>query len=185
MRLGLCCQFVNEPIRFRTATAKSLADLPRIQSLNKISTLCRSNAASLLESLIYCRKAGIGCFRVLSQLLPLRTHPSLGYEISQLPDHADIIATFHQCRQFAVEHNLLLSFHPDQFVVLSSPTESVVANSVRELEYHGEVAEWIGADVINVHIGGAYGDRSSALDRFAENMAKLSRRVRQRLTVDD
>ena len=54
-----------------------------------------------------------------------------------------------------------------------------------ELEYQAEVAEWIGADVINIHAGGAYGDKRAALGRFVACLEKLTPRVRERLTVEN
>ena len=48
-----------------------------------------------------------------------------------------------------------------------------------------EVAEWIGADVVNVHGGGAYGDKQKALARFARNLDRLSDEARNRLTVEN
>ena len=77
------------------------------------------------------------------------------------------------------------AFHPDQFVVLNSPRPEVVEASIRELEYQTEVAEWVGADVVNIHGGGAYGDKKTALDDFARNLKLLSRRLRSRLTVEN
>ncbi|MEQ9069410.1 MAG: UV DNA damage repair endonuclease UvsE, partial [Gimesia chilikensis] len=74
---------------------------------------------------------------------------------------------------------------PDQFVVLNSPREEVVERSIAELEYQSEVAEWVNADVVNIHGGGAYGDKESALAQFAENFKRLSKRVRSRLTVEN
>ena len=58
-------------------------------------------------------------------------------------------------------------------------------NSLAELEYQAEVAEWIGADVINIHGGGAYGDKPSALAELERNLDRLSERVRQRLTLEN
>ena len=66
-----------------------------------------------------------------------------------------------------MDNDIRLSFHPDQFVVLSSPHPEVVANSIRELEYQARLAEAVGADVINIHAGGVYGDKPSALQRFS------------------
>jgi len=47
------------------------------------------------------------------------------------------------------------------------------------------VAEWVGADVINIHGGGAYGNKSKALADFARNLDRLSSKVRIRLTVEN
>ena len=60
-------------------------------------------------------------------------------------------------RIFAGQHDLRLCFHPDQFVVVSSPHPAVVAGSIRELEYQAYLAEEVGADVINSQgTGGDY-----------------------------
>jgi UV DNA damage endonuclease len=69
--------------------------------------------------------------------------------------------------------------------VMNSPRPDVVANSISELEYQCEVAEWVGADVVNIHGGGGYGNKPDALARFAQNFKRLSRRVRTRLTVEN
>ena len=87
----------------------------------------------------------IGCFRVNSQILPLKTHPNFGYRVDELPDAPEIAERFQACNGFAHAAGLRTSFHPDQFVVLNSPRADVVESSVRELEYQAEVAEWIGA----------------------------------------
>lgn len=58
-------------------------------------------------------------------------------------------------------------------------------SSLRELEYQAEVAEWIGADVVNIHGGGAYGDKQKALADFARNLDRLSSRARRPLTVEN
>ena len=87
--------------------------------------------------------------------------------------------------ELAKKYDIRLGFHPDQFVVLNSPREDVVVNSIAELEYQCEVAEWIGADCVNIHGGGGYGDKPAALGRFARNLERLSDRVRIYLTVEN
>lgn len=185
LRLGLCCQFVGAPIRFHTATATSCSRLSPPARRRKLSRLCLANAAALLAALQYCAEHKIGCFRIISSLLPLKTHPQAGYAVSELPDGDAIVAALRLCGSFAAEHDVRAVFHPDQFVVLSSPREDVVARSIAELEYQAELCQWVGADVINVHGGGAYGDKQAALDRFARNLDKLSHSVRTRLTVEN
>ena len=43
----------------------------------------------------------------------------------------------------------------------------------------------MGADVVNVHGSGAYGDEPKALSDFARNMERLSPRARSRVTVEN
>ena len=183
MRLGLCCLFVEETIRFRTTTATAHAKLSHEDRSEKPRNLAAQNAAALYAAIHYCATHGIGCFRVNSQILPLKTHPELGYDTGLLGE--EIIEAFRRCGELAQRTNTRVSFHPDQFVVLSSPHRKVIKNSLAELEYQAEVAEWIGADVINVHGGGGYGDKPAALKRLANSVGELSNRARSRLTLEN
>ena len=184
-RFGLCCIFKEQPIRFRTTTAKVLAGLDRTGQLRKLAGLCLHNAQQLLLALQAVHRLGIKAFRVTSPLFPRYTHPEVGYTLDDLPGGEKIAAVLGQVRRYRQQHGIRLSLHPDQFVVLSSPRPVVVANACRELEYHGVLAEEIGAELINIHAGGHYGDKPAALTRFAESLQGLSERVRQRLCLEN
>jgi len=130
-------------------------------------------------------RLGIGAFRIMSPLFPRMTHPDVGYALNELPDREAIGQLLGAARIFAGRRNIRLSFHPDQFVVLSSPHPKVVANSIRELSYHGELAEAVGADVINIHAGGVYDDKRLALQRFCRIFPELPQAVSSRLTLEN
>jgi UV DNA damage endonuclease len=185
LRFGLCCLFKNEEVSFRTTTVKSLSSFPRVLQLHKLSEICLHNACNLQLALKTADRLGIGAFRIMSPLFPRMTHPDAGYSLDDLPDNKKITATLEICRVFALMHQIRLSFHPDQFVVLSSPYPEVVANSVRELEYQSRLAEMVGADVINIHAGGVYGDKPAALRRFCEVFPGLPDTVKSRLTLEN
>lgn len=184
-QLGLCCKFVEQPIRFRTTTATALQRLPRGAQRHRLAELCLANAEALRSALEYCVENHFGCFRVGSDILPLKTHPSVGYALEDLPDGPEIVARYRHCGQFARRHNLRTVLHPDQFVVLNSPRSCVVESSLAELDAQAELAEWIAADVINVHAGGVYGDKEAALDALCRGIDRLPRRVRKRLTLEN
>ena len=185
LRLGLCCMFASEPIKFRTTTATAMLRLDERERLARLGELCLVNADALLAALGYCASHGIGAFRVNSQILPVKTHPTAGYAVEELPANSAIVARYLECGAFARAHGLRLSFHPDQFVVLNSPNPQTLKNSLAELDYQAEVAEWIGADTINIHGGGAYGDKLSALRALRTNIERLPDRVRSRLTLEN
>jgi UV DNA damage endonuclease len=138
-----------------------------------------------MDALQFCSANGIGCFRVNSQILPLKTHPDVGYDLKELPDGPQIVAQFRKCGKFAKAAGLRTTFHPDQFVVLNSPRPDVVAQSIAEVEYQAEFAQWIGADVVNIHGGGAYGDKQTALQELAKNLARSSKEVRRLVTLEN
>jgi UV DNA damage endonuclease len=185
IRFGLCCIFKSRPIRFRRKTAASLRGLPRSRRLELLAEVCLDNARSLLEALAYCHEQGIMDFRINSQILPLATHPEVGYRLQDLPGGREIAAAFRRCGDFRRSHGLRTTFHPDQFVLLSSPSQEVTGHSLAELDYQAELAGLVGSDVINIHGGGGYGDKPAALKRLAARIEKLPPAVRRRLSLEN
>jgi UV DNA damage endonuclease len=185
LRLGLCCLFRQAPIKFRTTTAKSLLRLERAEQLTRLDQLCLENSRALVTALDEVRRLGIGAFRVLSPLFPLYTHPEVGYRLDDLASAIEIRAALADVKQRKEDYKLRLSFHPDQFVLLSSPRPEVTEASLRELAYQTELAELIGADVINIHAGGVYGDKPAALRRLGQQIECLPDAIRSRLTIEN
>jgi UV DNA damage endonuclease len=185
IRWGLCCIFREEPIRFRRATAKYLSKLAPDERMQHLSDVCMHNATSLLEALKFCRRNGINAFRINSQILPLKTHPLIGYAVRALPRSTRILDTLKKCGAYCRQHNLRTSFHPDQFIVLSSPSPDVTRRSIADLKYQAQVAEWVNADVINIHAGGVYGNKNETLQRLAKRIRALPQNIRRRLTLEN
>jgi UV DNA damage endonuclease len=185
LRFGLCCAFRDQPIRFANTTATALDRMTRRDALAKLGRLCAANSEALWIALRFCVEHGIGCFRVNSQVLPLKTHPRHRYRVEELPGGDELVRRFRACGELARENGLRTCFHPDQFVVLNSTRPEVVRASIEEIEYQAEVADWVGADAINIHGGGAFGDKMKALADFTRSLERLSPRVRCRLTVEN
>jgi UV DNA damage endonuclease len=155
------------------------------ERLEKLSAICLENASNLVRALETVHRFGIGAFRVSSQFLPRYTHPVVGYTLETLPDFERIISILEKVRQLGEGWDIRLSFHPDQFVLLSSPNVEVTRKSIAELDYQAILAERIGADVVNIHGGGVYGDKTAALKRLRENFLLLPQRVKSRLTLEN
>ncbi len=185
IRWGLCCLFVREPVRFRTATAKTLLPLSASERARRLGELCRSNAESLVLAVETCGRLGIRAFRISSGLFPLKTHPVLRYALKSLPGGGEADAAVRTAGRRAAELGIRLSFHPDQFVVLNSPRPEVVAAALEDLRYHLEIAEAAGADVVNIHGGGAYGDPAAALERLRRTLDGLPGGIRNMLTLEN
>jgi UV DNA damage endonuclease len=185
MRLGLCSQFLEYPIRFRTTTVAVTSKMPRDAALRKIGEICLHNALALGEGLRICDRVGIRAFRVGSGMWPLYTHPESGYRLEELPVGGEVLRAMRAAGEFARERSIRLSFHPDQFTVLSSPRQETVEAARRDLIDMYEMAGLIGADVINVHGGGVYGDKKGAIGRLIRNIEGLPAEVRGRLTLEN
>ncbi|MDY0374513.1 MAG: UV DNA damage repair endonuclease UvsE [Desulfobacterium sp.] len=185
IRFGLCCIFKEQPIKFRRTTAKYLSKFSKQQQRERLAELCLINAESLLKALKFCNQNQIGDFRINSQILPLKTHPNVGYDIEDLPGSEDIIQAFKACGEYSLKNDIRTTFHPDQFIVLSSPDAGVVERSIADLTYQAQVAQWVNGDVINIHAGGIYGDKPSAIKRLINTIETLPDSVRKRLTLEN
>jgi UV DNA damage endonuclease len=67
---------------------------------------------------------------------------------------------------------------------------SVLSKTIKELSQHGQIMDMLQLPrtpfaKINIHVGGAYGDRASALGRFIKNFGLLPPEVSTRLTVEN
>jgi UV DNA damage repair endonuclease len=105
----------------------------------------------------------------------------------QRPDVRDSLARwFAPIGETARQHDVRLSFHPDQFVVLASDREEVVNKSIEEFEYHVDMAKWMGfcrkfQDIkINVHISGRQGPAG-----IISALSRLSPEARNAITIEN
>jgi UV DNA damage endonuclease len=105
--------------------------------------------------------------------------------MDDLPFHNQIIQTFKDCGRFCRKHDLRTTFHPDQFILLSSPRSEVVQRSIDDLIYQAEMARWVNADVINIHGGGFYGNKIASLRQLRKRVEQLPKAVRSRLTLEN
>jgi len=86
------------------------------------------------------------------------------------------------------ESRMRISMHPDQFTLINSPDEGVTARSIAELAYHAAVLDAMGLDAtakIQIHAGGVYGDKASAMERFLDRYRDLPAEIRRRLVVEN
>ncbi|UCG95446.1 MAG: UV DNA damage repair endonuclease UvsE [archaeon] len=89
---------------------------------------------------------------------------------------------------FIKRYELRISMHPDQFVVLNSPDDGVVERSIAELDYHCRLLDTMGLDStakIQIHAGGVYSDRYSAVQRFVDRYQLLDSNLKKRLVIEN
>jgi UV DNA damage endonuclease len=185
LRLGLCCQFLDAPIRFRTATHRYVATLTRAGRREYLAAIAADNAAALTAAVERCAELGIGAFRINSQILPLVTHPVSGYALEAVDRRGEIRTAFERARELARARSVRLSFHPDQFVVLNSERADVVRSSAEELEYQAAMAELVGAETVVFHGGSVAGGVPAALERLERGLDLLSERARRVVALEN
>ena len=125
-------------------------------------------------------------FRLSSSTIPYGTHPDLprlDYR-RQLEEAADEVAAL---GRKARALGLRLSTHPGQYTVLDAPDPGLRAKAAADLEQDAALLDALGQGpeaAVVVHVGGAYGDKRAALDRWARAYDALSERARTRVAVE-
>lgn len=171
------------PSKTMTATHFQTID-DREAAVRRLERIAAENLHNTLRLLKHNQAEQIRLYRLSSKLVPLLTHELLA-DWDPLPTLAD---DFRAVGDYAKRHGMRLSFHPDHFTVLSTPREEVQRKSAFDLDRHVAMLERMGLDErykCNIHIGGAYGDKAKAFDRFLTNFGSLPERIRRRITLEN
>lgn len=124
--------------------------------------------------------------RLTSDMMTGYTHPDWQYFYKQPDVQRRMETLFAGIGETARANDVRLSFHPGQFTVLASATDSIVENSITEFEYHADMARWMGygkqfQDMkINVHISGRRGPQG-----IIDVLPRLSPEARNCITIEN
>ena len=186
MNLGYACIntvlksggiFTNRTMRRKTFDAKGL---------DYVSELSLQNVKDLETHIHWNNEFDIKLFRLSSQIFPWMEE----YNWKDLKDWDEIKSLMLQIGKYAKEYNQRLTMHPGPFHCLASPNPKVVERTIIGLNKHSEQFDMMGYkpshhNKINIHVGGAYGDKESALSRFCENFKLLNENTKKRLVVEN
>lgn len=175
--IGYACQIIGAPrVSLRSCT---LARATR-ETLTEIAV---HNLAALASMAEYNSSAGIRLFRISSDIIPLASHPDVAFDWRRLfaGELAEVGRKFSASGQ-------RVSMHPGQYTVLNSPDEGVAERAARDLAYHADFLDLLGAPSssrIILHVGGVYGNRRDAVKRFEKRCSRLPENIRARLALEN
>lgn len=177
MRIGYPC--INLTLPCRSSRTFRLSSWSERRFLNTVY----NNLSCLLRILEFNASHGLLFFRITSDLVPFASHP-----ICLVPWQRFFEKEFSSIGDFIKRNRIRVSMHPDQFTLINSPDDKVLQRSQRELLYHCEVMDLLGLDQmhkIQIHIGGAYGDKNASMDRFVERYDNTPLKIRKRLVIEN
>lgn len=185
MNIGYAC--INMTLGKKITTNRSMIKRTfESKGLDYVSELSLLNTKDIIKILEWNLKNGIKFFRLSSSIIPWGDK----LDITQLKDYDEIQFDLHKAGDYAKANGIRITCHPGPFVVLTSPKDSVVHNSICDLELHAKIFDMMGLESspynkINIHCNGVYGDKISAMKRFCDNFKKLSHSVQNRLTIEN
>ncbi len=172
--LGYAC--INTALGTKSRTVR-LANL-RTEAVIPVVV---QNLQDVLAALRWNVERDLRFFRVSSDLIPFGPLPEFPFDWAEAFDWQ-----FRDIRRLVKAEKLRVTSHPGQYTVLNSPRPDVVQNSIDELDFQAQVLKRMDPKgTMTLHVGGAYGDKPAALDRFAQNLDRLSDDARERLAIEN
>lgn len=141
--------------------------------------------AAMHRILEYLDAADIRMYRMSSDFVPYATHPDMRQFHGQIEANA---AALQRLGRAASELDIRLSMHPSQFVVLNARDESIMEKSIQDLDSQAlllDTMEQGPEAVVVLHVGGVYGDKAAAMERFVANFPRLAEPARRRLVIEN
>ena len=200
-RVGFACKFmysdrtlkpkmlkeVEQPLNYRGTTIKWLRENQDLAQERVYDIVEHNlNATERLVDYVASLPLSQRMLRIGSDMLPAYTESNFGH-LTKTNYITDMIAgKLSSIGDKARQNGVRLSMHPGQFTVLASDRPDVVENSVKEFEYHADIARYMGYGrefqdfKINVHISGAQGPAG-----IKAILPRLSTEARNCITIEN
>lgn len=178
-QLGLVCITASDEVRFRTITRTRLLSLPLAEQRARLLEVYQDNLARFDKAIDFCVAHQIQLYRVTSSLFPFSDNP-LGIEVL-----GEIAPRLRELGERIAQHAIRVVSHPDQFVVLSSDSDSVIRNSIQNLEMHARVMDGLALPRSPWACLEIHGGKSGRSQRLIETLSLLPESVRSRIVLEN
>lgn len=190
---SLCCIHTGlqeHKIKFNVMTYAQYKKLGNKAAMKVLADRSLNNIKTIRAILGECAVNGWN-YRIGSNVFPLMTHPDLEFTVDDFYNADEIYSEFKAAAKIIQDNNIRCSMHPDQFVVPASPKDTVVENSIRDLEQHAMIMDMLELPKsydapINIHMN-CYNDGkfSEVIDRLEKVINRMSYSVRSRLVFEN
>ncbi|WP_210367147.1 UV DNA damage repair endonuclease UvsE [Bacillus sp. REN3] len=156
----------------------------RDAAIRKLEQIAVSNLDHSLRLLRHNKANDVHFYRLSSRLIPLANHEELSdWDFMQaLKEPLKEIAAFLQ------ENPMRVDFHPDHFVLLNTQKKETLNTSVKTLAMHYALLRGMAIDPEHrcvLHVGGVYGDKEKALERFIENFGLIAQKLQKMIILEN
>ncbi|WP_297713051.1 UV DNA damage repair endonuclease UvsE [Clostridium sp.] len=153
------------------------------KKLEKLKFVAASNLRDLETIIRYNIENDIHFYRITSALIPLVTHPEVGYW-----GHREFLRKdFEYVGKLINNSKMRVDTHPDEFNVINSINPKVVENTkinlLRQAEWFEDFKYDLGKMVI--HVGGATNGKKAGLERFITNFNTFPIEVKSKIIIEN
>ena len=153
------------------------------KKLEKLKSVAASNLKDLETIIKYNIENNIHFYRITSALIPLVTHPEVGYW-----GHREFLRKdFEYVGKLINDSKMRVDTHPDEFNVINSINPKVVENTkinlLKQAEWFEDFKYDLGKMVI--HVGGATNGKDAGLERFITNFTTFPTEVKSKIIIEN
>jgi UV DNA damage endonuclease len=152
-------------------------------SEDRLKETVELNLACLSKTLRYNTEKRLLFFRIASGIIPFASHPVNTFDWQE-----HFKRQFEEIGEYITRNNFRISVHPDQFTLINSLSDEIFLRSKNELQYHADLLDCLNLDVsakIQIHVGGAYGDKPKSMNTFISRYAQLDQSIKRRLVIEN
>ncbi len=167
----------------KTLTFKRYSQLTETERKEKLLQVTAANLRNTMRMLYFNAAHDIECYRLSSSIVPLATHPEVLWDFT-----TPFRKEWQDIGQFIKANRMRVSFHPNQFTLFTSPRDDITENAVKDMAFHYSMLEAMGVEdmsYMNIHVGGAYGNKEESLERFHSNIKKLPAVIKEKMTLEN
>jgi UV DNA damage endonuclease len=177
MKIGYPC--INRTIGCTASSTFRLKSYTEI----RVKQTVKNNLECLRRILQFNLEHKLLFLRISSDLVPFASHP-----INNFNWQTHFQEEFEEIGKFITKNRMRISMHPDQFTLINSINDEIFERSKKELKYHAEILDLMKLDTsakIQIHVGGAYGDKKKSIERFITRFNELEDSISRRLVIEN
>ena len=161
--------------------------------LNKWNDIVKHNFELLYKIISWNITNKIYLYRISSDLIPFADHDDWGWMWNDWRGNIENYGLLGPVREIIKRYISLggrFTIHPGQFVSIGSAKETVRNNSIKNLEYHGQLLDLMGLPQdyscpINIHVSNGTKDCNVTANYIKNSIQLLSNSVMSRLVLEN
>ena len=161
--------------------------------LNKWNDIVKHNFSLLYTIISWNIENKVYLYRISSDLIPFADHDDWGWMWNDWRGNIENYGLLGPVREIIKRYISLggrFTIHPGQFVSIGSAKETVRNNSIKNLEYHGQLLDLMGLPQdyscpINIHVSNGTKDCNVTANYIKNSIQLLSNSVMSRLVLEN
>lgn len=194
IRLGYACYNKAVNTKFRKGNFNKFKTIISEEGQkNFVKPLIIENLEMTIKILNWNIMNDVHLYRFTSNMIPFETMLKWKWW-----EDKDISKLCRKIRYLCKKHDIQTSIHPDQFVVLNSPDETIVEKSIKILKCQCRLAKMLGSELVLIHVGSTRENlkegktlktldknKTEALQRFIDNFNKLMPSIQDMIYIEN